>query len=467
MVLQKKESLVNDILHMLAWEQFLKQQESDLGPETVRKWLRSLKIKRFDACNLYLEAKDSFQALWFEEHIRSKAQASLINGNNKKIKIHLSIVNAPLEKPIKPKDKSSYGLFNSPFKLLFDELDPLCTFDNFVGTEENKLAYHFLREAGEASSDKEASLGHYNPLFIHGSAGSGKTHLLMSLAHAFRAKGLKIIYARAETFTHHVVTAIRAGQMSIFRQAYRNIDVLLIDDVHVFSRKGATQEEFFHTFNTLHLEGKQIVLSANCSPQELQLIEPRLVSRFEWGLVLPLKQLNKDDLKQMLKVKGEALNFPLPPKIVDFLLEFFTSNPKALVKSFEALVLRLHLGHEHTIQGLSVAAARALLADLLKEEEKTALTTSKIIQTVGEYFGIRLEDILGKAQTKECTLPRQIAMHLCREKLKLPYMKIGDIFSRDHSTVMASVKFIQKSLDSHHLEISLAWHTIQKNLESR
>ena len=137
--------------------------------------------------------------------------------------------------------------------------------------------------------------------------------------------------------------------MSLFRQAYRNADVLLVDDVQVFSRKGATQEEFFHTFNTLHLAGKQIILSANCPPQELQLIEPRLVSRFEWGIVLPLKSLQLQERKEMLQGKAASLQFPLSPKVVDFLLETFTSTPKALIKAFEALVLRLHVGEQHPV----------------------------------------------------------------------------------------------------------------------
>jgi chromosomal replication initiator protein len=309
-------------------------------------------------------------------------------------------------------------------------------------------------------------LGAFNPLYLYGPTGCGKTHLLMSLTQTFRAQGLRSIYVRAEQFTDHVVTAIRAGEMSTFRQAYRNTDLLIVDDVHVFSRKGATQEEFFHTFNTLHLEGKQIILSANCAPQELQLIEPRLVSRFEWGIVLPLKPLLAEELKYMLQVKSQALHFFLPAKVLEFLLETFTSNPKALIKAFEALVLRLHLDAHHSIQNLTVSAVKALLSDLLIEEQKSALTPPKIIQAIAEHYGIRTEDILGKSQTRECALPRQLAMHLCREKLKMPFMKIGDLFSRDHSTVMASVKSIQKSLKEDHRDITGAWHAILKKLQT-
>ncbi|MBA3722371.1 MAG: chromosomal replication initiator protein DnaA [Parachlamydiaceae bacterium] len=451
---------------MQAWEQFLQSQEVELGIETVKKWLRNLKIQRFDACNLYLEARDSFQALWFEEHIRSKAHSKLFNGNNKRIKVHLAIANAPLPQK-KSKEKLKKKDDQPSFLLTFDELDPLCTFQNSVVNEDNQLTHKLLTEIAGLSKNKSQSvtkLGSFNPIYLYGKGGSGKTHMLMSLAHAFQTKGLKIVYVRADTFTDHVVTAIRAGQMSIFRQAYRNIDALIVDDVHIFSRRGATQEEFFHTFNTLHLEGKQIILSANCSPQELQMIEPRLVSRFEWGIVLPMKPLQKEEMQQILNIKAEALQFPLPPKIAEFLVETFVSNPKALIKALEAIILRSHIDPENSVNNLSIPAVKTLLADLLIEEQKSTLTNTKIIQAVADQYGIRAEDILGKAQSRDCSLPRQLAMYLCRQQLKLPFMKIGEIFSRDHSTVMSGIKQIQTIIDANDRELTSAYFSIIKKL---
>jgi len=452
---------------MQAWDLFLQQQEKELGPETVQKWLRNLKILRFDACNLYLEAKDSFQILWFEEHMRGRVQTKLMNGNHKNIKVHISVINETSEiKKEKNQIKGSKEVKPHKFQLNFDELNPLCLFKNFVANQENQLTHKILCELADLSNSSNTPLGSFNPIYLHGPSGSGKTHLLMSLTQSFRAQGYKSLYVRAELFTDHVVTAIRAGEMGIFRQAYRTADILLVDDVQVFSRKGATQEEFFHTFNTLHLEGKQIILSAHCPPQELQLIEPRLVSRFEWGVVLPLKSLQKGDIKNMLQAKAEALQFYLPPKIIDFLVETFTSNPKALIKAFEALVLRLHLDAHDSAQNLTLTTLKILLSDLLNEEQKSILTPSKIIQIIAEHFGIRSEDILGKSQTRECALPRQIAMHLCREQLKMPFMKIGDLFSRDHSTVMTSVKQIQKLLNEDHRDVTGALHAIMKKVKA-
>lgn len=442
---------------MLAWEQFLQQLESELGNETVQKWLRSLKIASFDACNLYLEAKDSFQVLWFEEHIRSKVQTTLLNGNHHKIKVHLSIKNGP---PTKSKSRTPIKeTKGTAFQLQFDEPDPYCQFESFIINNENHETYHLLHELVEKSA-----LGTFNPVYLHGPTGSGKTHLLMSLTHSFRSMGHQALYVRAEQFTDHVISAIRAGEMTLFRQAYRKAQILLVDDVQVFSRKGATQEEFFHTFNTLHLDGKQIILAANCPPQELQLIEPRLVSRFEWGIVLSLKTLEEHERKKMLLAKSSALQFPLSTKVQDFLLETFASSPKALTKSIEALALRLHSEDSTSSENLSIQAVKTLLSDLILEEQKSALTPVKIVQSVAEHYGITIDDILGKAQTRECTLPRQIAMHLCREKLKMPFIKIGDFFSRDHSTVMTSVKSIQKSIEEEDQEIAWAWQAITKKI---
>ncbi len=435
---------------MRAWEEFLTRQEQELGKEIVDKWLRPLKIARFDACNLYLEAPDSFKAIWFEEHMRHRVQMRLSNNNNKQIKVHVAIatVESEEEKSKKRRKKPDPSLPKTPlFSLSFDELDPNSTLDTFVTSQNNLLAHKLLKEACEPTEGMLC----FNPIYLFGRSGTGKSHLLMASATAMRARGLKVIYVRADTFTEHVVKAIRTGEMQTFRRAYRNVDALIIDDIEIFSRKSATQEEFFHTFNTLHVEGKQIILSANCSPGELKYIEPRLVSRFEWGIIVPLQMLDQEKMRAVLIQKIKKASFHLDEQIIDFLLEIFSGNLKGLVRGIEALMLRTHLSPGGP---LTIERVRHILADLIQEEEKAELTPGKIIRTVAEYYGIRMDDILSKSQARECALPRQIAMHLCRDKLQLPYMKIGDIFSRDHSTVMASVRQIQKGLDTKNHEIS-------------
>lgn len=455
---------------MQAWQDFLKEIEKEIGQETAKKWLYSLKLTDFDACNLYLEAKDAFQVMWFEEHIRKKTNQLLFNNNHKKIKIHLSIKGQYKPKKVEKKAKQA----PPSFSLSFDELDPHLTFKNFVPSESNLLAHKLLFKATNydpISSQvipNPSELASFNPIYLFGGQGTGKSHLLMATAHALNSSEQKALYVRSETFTEHVVSAIRAGEMSLFRQAYRSVDVLLIDDVHLFSRKGATQEELFHTFNALHLAGKQIILSANCAPLELQHIEPRLVSRFEWGIVLPLDPLPQEDIKKVVQKKALAFNTQLHPKVEDFLISTFSSTTNSITKALESLLIRhnLRLQEQKKPQSsISIQTAKYLLKDLIEQENHNALSPPKIIQIVAEYFGITSQDILSKNQKRECVLPRQIAMYFCRVKLKVPYTKIGDVFSRDHSTVMSSVKCIKTHLESNDNEVIGAHRGITKLLQ--
>jgi chromosomal replication initiator protein len=459
---------------MQAWDTFLAQQEKELGLDTVNKWLRTLKVIDFDACNLYLQAKDSFQIMWFEEHIRKKLTKSFVNNNNKKILVHISLSNNKQQAP--PKTKAKQKEQTPPaFNLLFDDLDPQSSFSNFIESEGNLLAHKLLCKitnydpvSNTVIPSSEGDLAGFNPIYLYGNEGTGKTHLLMATAHALRSRGLRALYARSQTFTEHVITAIRAGEMSLFRQTYRNIDVLLLDDVHIFSRKGATQEELFHTFNTLHLAGKQIILSAHCSPAELQHIEPRLVSRFEWGIVLPLDPLNINEIRNVIEKKAAAFHFNLQPKVTDFLLTSFPNSTKSVNRALEALILRTHLSKDQTkisSPNVSVNIARHLLDDLIKLELQNSVTPDVVVQKVAEFFGITSEDVLGKGQTRDCVLPRQLAMYFCRTLLAIPFAKIGDIFGRDHTTVMSSVKQIKKGLDSENEEVANPYTSIGKKLK--
>jgi len=464
---------------MKAWENFLLQLEREFGKNVISNWLRPLRILRFDAGNLYLEAKDYFQALWFEEHIRPKAEAHLTNNNDRKIKIHLSIANNVLASAKQPNARSAPRKKEfeekKPFRLLFDDLNPTFTFHSLYCSQDNLVpfklistlcGFNFEKKIYETSISPD--LGSLNPIYLFGPEGTGKSHLLVALTKNFQERGLQAVYIKAETFTQHVVDAIRAGEMSAFRQTYRNIDVLLMDDVHLLSRKTATQEELFHTFNALHLAGKQIVLAANCSPQELQLIEPRLISRFEWGISLPLKPLNPIDMRHMLDLKTELLQFPLVEKIKEFLIANFSTNPKKLLSALDTLILRAHLQSKNgtfSSTTLTLANAKYYLSDLLREMEQQAITPEKILRTVAEHYSIPQEEILGKSQSRDCVYPRQVVMFLCRLKLKMPFMKIGEIFDRDHSTVMTSIKRIKNSLDSHENELVNTINLLDQKLQ--
>lgn len=453
---------------MQVWDAFLDQLEQDLGKGTVDKWLRSLVIQRFDACNLYLEAKDSFHIMWFEEHIRARVRERFCNNNGNPIRVHLSVANENVEEVSKKVAKEKAAKAKERLTITFEEWDPHCRFDNFVDSKASMLPYRVLSElAGVAERPLELAI--FNPVYIWGPSGTGKTHLLTATAKALQERGLKVRYAHADTFTEHVVAAIRAGEMHRFRQSYRDVDVLIVDDVQIFSRKRATQEEFFHTFNTLHVGGKQIVLSADCAPGDLQVVEPRLVSRFEWGIVLPMEKPDKDCQRQILLNKAEELGVPLTEAVVEFFMKQFSSKTKSLVRALEALILRTHLNSSSRkdLSGLSLAEVEVCLQDLVDEERKKKTTPEQIISTVAEFYGMRKEDILSKSQSRDCVTPRKIAMHLCRELLNLPFMKIGGIFERDHSTVMSSVKQIKKAVDNNVSDIAAPVTNISRQLQVR
>jgi chromosomal replication initiator protein len=445
---------------MRIWEQFLDRVSLEIGKEPTDKWLRTLIIRHFDAGNLYLEARDSFQMLWFEEHMRAKVDRQLWNQNRRPIKVHISIPQE--EGAVKEDDKDDVAAEGKAkkgkeaelkFELRFDELDPSMRIEQFVPSKASELAYKIVCEMTgylphiQKFSDPTLELGTFNPVFIHGPAGSGKTHLLHGLGHQFKSMGLKVLYTRAQSFTEHVVSAIRCGEMRKFREVYRNIDVLLLDDVQVFSRKNATQEELHHTFNALHLDGKQMVMTGNIPPSEMEFIEPRLISRFEWGICLGIDSLEGDELRDMIFRKAMSYDFPMDDKLASYLIEQFTSSPKAVARALEALVLRTHLSRSKGHLSNAVmddGVAKHFLADLISEEKQTEITPTKIVSAVANQFGIRVEDLLGKSQRQEYAQPRKVAMYLCRNQLGLPYTRIGEIFKRDHSTVMTSVKQVEE-----------------------
>ncbi|MBI3901142.1 MAG: ATP-binding protein, partial [Chlamydiia bacterium] len=298
-------------------------------------------------------------------------------------------------------------------------LDPELTFEQFIVTSQTEVLYDLLQHI-ETSP--------FNPIYLHGPAFSGKTHLLTATALFLQKKGKKVCYQKAEKFTEQVIQAMRNGQMRQLRTLFRSADVLLIDDVHHFARKFATQEEFFHTFNELHTSGRQILLSSRLPPSKLEEIEPRLISRFEWGVTL---ETFKVDPAQILHVKATLWKLSLAPDVIPYLVEQF---PNTSLVALTALAFRTKEG-----ELITISIIEKLLKDLLEKEKQDAWTAEKILKKVADHYGILKNDLLGKSQTKEIALPRQVAIYLCRELLKLPFQQIGKIFSRDHSTIISSI----------------------------
>ncbi|MEM8727659.1 MAG: DnaA/Hda family protein [Chlamydiota bacterium] len=416
---------------MKAWNDLLNLLDHKLGRKTVNEWLRPLKVVKFDAGNLYLDAPNAFQINWFKEYVTPYLSKHLLTARGKMIKVHFSTADPPLTDQ-KRSDEEKKSFYRP------DPLEPHATFETFFRQSDKNLAVNILLELTE----ELLPMGSYNPVYVYGPKGSGKSHLLMATTKALREKDKRCFYVRADTFTDHVIHAFRSASLDEFRKTYRDIEVLIIDDIHLLSRKIATQEELFHTFNRLHTAGLQMILGSRHPPRMLEEIEERLISRFEWGITFSMSPPNPMERVKILESRALALNIPLDAPLKEFLSNSF-KNLHTLIQALEALALRLP---DSTVSP-DLAIVECRLKDLIKKESKTFLTPEKIVKTVATTFGMRIEDILGKGRNKECVLPRQIAMYLCREKLGLPYLKIGRIFSRDHSTVMTSVKRVKKGIE--------------------
>lgn len=445
---------------MQAWEEYVLSLEQSFGKRATDEWIRTLNLIKFDACNLYLEASDTFHASWVEEHILPVAKKHLRNNNGHEIKIHLKVRGESEKNLSRDPIIGEVPLSFSPDLLNYQQ-----TYEQFVPGAKNRLPFQVLCKLTgfnvERGQCEEPPKETYNPIYLYGPAGSGKTHLLIAAAITLELRGFSVFYVRAETFTEHVVRAIRSGQMQKFRSAYRHIDVLIIDDVQVLSRRNATQEELFHTFNTLHTAGKQIILSSNVNPRQLEGIEERLISRFEWGITLPLEKLSEPlELLQIVKNRLQFYGFSLKKEVIDFVISSFSSPPK-ICEAIDRIALKYQLDKAET---LPLETFLPILNELIRHDQETSLSPEKILELVADIFGIKVEDILSKSQSRENVLPRQIAMYLFRKELKMPYIKIGTFFSRDHSTVMSSIKLITKGIDSQDKDLFYYLNDIQRKM---
>ncbi|MGH2613563.1 MAG: DnaA ATPase domain-containing protein [Rhabdochlamydiaceae bacterium] len=408
---------------MKEWSIFLDEHKKTVGSDAIERWAQTLKVIHFDAGNLYLEASDPFQLNWFEQYLRPLIKHSFHTMSGRPIRVYITLEGALAKQSKKP--------WKPPLDLQPDSLLSNCTFETYFAGQTNDFNLKLFHEAALKKT--------YNPIYIQGPHSVGKSHLLMAVCHLIKQQGKSVFFTKADRFTQHIVAAIRSGAMPVLRELYRKHDVLVIDEIETLTGRSASQEELFHTFNTLHQAGKQIFLAGNVAPSELKGIEPRLTSRFEWGLVLSFKTLSKseqaDYFIQLLNRKKVFLD----PSLINECLSLFSSIP-LLNRAADILEIRL----KQTAPTLSLL--QSWFSSLIQEQKKKMLTPEVMLQAVAAHFDIHLADLQGRSQTQEHTTPRQIAMYLCRSKLHLPYMKIADLFSRDHSTVMTSVKLVHKRL---------------------
>jgi len=318
-------------------------------------------------------------------------------------------------------------------------LNPRYTFSTFVVGSNNRLPHAAALSVAERP-------GHsYNPLFIYGGSGLGKTHLMHAIGHAVISRHPKkrVAYATSEKFTNEFINSIRAQKGEEFRERYRRIDVLLIDDIQFLTGKEGTQEEFFHTFNSIHEEGKQIVLSSDRPPKAIERLEDRLRSRFEWGLIADISSPDLETRIAILRAKAEVQSIPVPPPVIDFLAQRIVSN----VRELEGALTRIVAYATLNAVPVTTQLAQEILQNILYNPRQKTLSPAKIVETVARYYGVPVEQLRGKARDKQVVLPRQIAMYLMREETEAPLLRIGEALGgRDHSTVLHGCEKIEREM---------------------
>ena len=308
-------------------------------------------------------------------------------------------------------------------------INPRYTFSNFIVGSANRLAH-------AASLSVAERPGHaYNPLFLYGGVGLGKTHLMHAIGNQVAAKfpRKRVVYATSEKFTNEFITSIQQGKIDEFRARYRRIDLLLIDDIQFIADKERTQEEFFHTFNAIHEDGKQIVLSSDRPPKAILTLEERLRSRFEWGLIADLTAPDLETRIAILRAKAEEGAVPISSDVIEFIARKVVSNIRELEGALNRIVAYASMG----AMPISIELAQAVLSNVLYNPKKRQITPERIVKAVSEYYGVGLDALKGQKRDKAIVVPRQIAMFLMREETDVSLLRIGaELGNRDHSTVL-------------------------------
>lgn len=319
-------------------------------------------------------------------------------------------------------------------------LNPRYTFDTFVPGEGNR----FARAAALAVAEDPA--GSYNPLFIYGGVGLGKTHLMQAIGNRIHEDrpDKRILYMTSERFTNEMIDAIQQRKTYEFRERLRRVDVLLVDDIQFIAGRDATQQEFFNVFNELHNENKQIVLTSDKPPKEIQHLEERLCSRFEWGLVADIQRPDVDTRLAILKEKVKQENLPIPEEVLSLIAVKIDSN----VRELEGCLTRLLAYSQLVGQPVTTELCEQALKEIFDQRRHKQVTAELIMQTVSDYYSVTLNDLVGPTRKREITVPRQIAIYLTREMTGMSLPQIGSVFGgRDHTTVMHSCKTVEASLN--------------------
>ncbi|WP_144461604.1 chromosomal replication initiator protein DnaA [Siminovitchia fortis] len=424
------------------WEKVLEKIEKKISKPSFDTWLKSTEAYELQGDIMTIAVPNEFARDWLEGRytdLISKILYELI-GENLNIKF---IIPPDAEEELKKEPAPSTSAIQ---KIKREEtyqnmLNPKYTFDTFVIGAGNRFAHAASLAVAEAPANA------YNPLFIYGGVGLGKTHLLHAIGHYVleHNPSAKVVYLSSEKFTNEFINSIRDNKAVDFRDKYRNVDVLLIDDIQFIAGKEQTQEEFFHTFNTLHEESKQIIISSDRPPKEIPTLEDRLRSRFEWGLITDITPPDLETRIAILRKKAKADGLDIPNEAMLYIANQIDTN----IRELEGALIRVVAYSSLINKDINADLAAEALKDIIPSSKPKAITVLDIQKTVGAEFNVRLEDFKAKKRTKSIAFPRQIAMFLSRELTDLSLPKIGEEFGgRDHTTVIHAYEKISKMMES-------------------
>lgn len=419
--------------HQTIWQHVLEHVRRSITEVEYHTWFERIRPLGLKDGVLELGVPTSFALDWIRKHYAGLLEEALALLGAQVPRFELQVVPSPAvqEEIFQPKEKEGDGK---------SRLNPKYTFENFVVGPNNSMAH--AAAVAVAESPGRA----YNPLFIYGGVGLGKTHLMHAVGHsvAKRFPHLKIEYVSTETFTNELINAIREDRMAEFRERYRSVDLLLVDDIQFIAGKERTQEEFFHTFNALYEAHKQIILSSDRPPKDILTLEARLRSRFEWGLITDIQPPDLETRIAILKMNAEQRGLRISEEVLEYIARQVTSNIRELEGALMRAVAYASLnGVELTKQ----VAARAL-SDVFAPREPS-VDPEEILRRVAEHFGLRPEDLKGGGRRKEVVLPRQLAMYLVRELTRASLPEIGQFFGgRDHTTVLYAIQKVQELSES-------------------
>jgi chromosomal replication initiator protein len=426
------------------WETALGELQLQVTRPNYDTWLRDTVGLRYDAGELVVGAPSDFATEWLSRKLRPLIAQTLTGIAGEPLPVNFEVLGASVyetgrgrtavldrvDDPPRTEFRAQTAAYSPP------RLNEKYSFQTFIVGPGSQLAH----AAAQGVAEKPGQT--YNPLFLYGGVGLGKTHLLHAIGQSVIARGLRVLYVSSEQFTNEFVNAIRAGRNEEFRSKYRSVDVLLIDDIQFIAGKEGTQEEFFHTFNDLHSQGRQIVITSDRSPKLITLLEDRLRSRFEWGLIADIAPPDYETRLAILRAKAEEQVACVPEPVMELIAHRIQDNIRELEGSLNRVVALSRL----TGQEITPEFCQQAIADLAPVQKRRNRTAPLLLEAVAGFYGLAAERLCGKARDKDLVRARHVAMYMLREEAHLPLTEIGrTLGNRDHSTVVHGLGRIQRS----------------------